>query len=89
MYKVPQSFVAFIRSRWHQFQIQVIHIKKLTAVTGCTMACRRYLPEPVVQSWVSANLGLNFNPLFWFMWFCANIRFKTLQNKTSVNGNAH
>jgi hypothetical protein len=39
---------------------------------------------PVVQSPISANPGLNFNLLFLFMYFCMIIRFKTLENKTSV-----
>ena len=39
---------------------------------------------PVVQSPISANPGLNFNLLFLFMYFCMIIRFKTLENKTSI-----
>jgi hypothetical protein len=39
---------------------------------------------PVVQSLISANPGLNFNLLFLFMYFSMIIRFKTLENKTSV-----
>jgi hypothetical protein len=41
--------------------------------------------EPVVQSPISANPGLNFNLLFLFMYFCMMIcNFKTLENKTSI-----
>jgi hypothetical protein len=39
---------------------------------------------PVVQSLISANPGLNFNLLFLFMYFSMIIRFKTKENKTSV-----
>jgi hypothetical protein len=39
---------------------------------------------PVVQSLISTNHGLNFNLLFLFMYFCMISRFKTLENKTSV-----
>jgi hypothetical protein len=39
---------------------------------------------PLVQSPISANPGLNFNLLFLFMYFCMIIRFKTLENKTSI-----
>ena len=39
---------------------------------------------PVVQSPIGANSGLNFNMLFLFMYFCMIIRFKTLENKTSI-----
>jgi hypothetical protein len=38
---------------------------------------------PVVQSWISANPGLKFNPLLWFMYFCMSAYFKTLENETS------
>ena len=40
-------------------------------------------PGPVVQSPISVNPGLNFNLPFLFMYFCM-IRFKTLENKTSI-----
>ena len=40
--------------------------------------------EPVVQSPISANPGLNFNLLFLFMYFCMMIFFETLENKTSI-----
>ena len=33
---------------------------------------------PVVQWWVSANPGLKFNPLFWFVYFYTSVYFKTL-----------
>jgi hypothetical protein len=39
---------------------------------------------PVVQRPISANPGLNFNLLFLFVYFCMIIRFKTLENKTSI-----
>jgi hypothetical protein len=40
---------------------------------------------PVVQSPISANPAwVNFNLLFLFMYFCMIIRFKTLENKTSI-----
>ena len=32
---------------------------------------------PVVQSMINANPGLNFNLLFWFMYFCSTVCFKT------------
>jgi hypothetical protein len=40
----------------------------------------------VVQSPISANLGIHFDLLFLFMYFCITmiIRFKTLENKTSI-----
>ena len=40
---------------------------------------------PVVQSWISANPGLKFNPLFWFGYICTSVYFKTLENKTSID----
>ncbi len=33
---------------------------------------------PVVHSTISANPGLKFNPLFWFMYFCTSVNFRTL-----------
>jgi hypothetical protein len=32
---------------------------------------------PVVQRWVSADLGLKFNLLFWLVYFCTSVYFKT------------
>jgi hypothetical protein len=32
---------------------------------------------PVVQRWVSANPGLKFNLLFWFVYFYTSVYFKT------------
>ena len=32
---------------------------------------------PVVQRWVSTNPRLKFNPLFWFMYLCTSVYFKT------------
>ena len=40
---------------------------------------------PVVQSTISANPGLNFNLLFWFMHSCKTVRFKTLKHKSSID----
>ena len=37
---------------------------------------------PVVQSWISVNPGLKFNPLFWFVYFCTSAYFKTSEKKT-------
>ena len=39
----------------------------------------------VVQSWVSANPGLKFNPLFQFLYFYPSVSSKTLGTKTSVH----
>ena len=33
---------------------------------------------PVVQSTISANPGLKFNPLFWFRYICKSVNFRTL-----------
>ena len=41
--------------------------------------------EPVVQSMISANPGLNFNLMFGFMHFCSKDRFKTLKNKSYID----
>ena len=40
---------------------------------------------PVVQSWVSTNSGLRFNPMFRFLCFYISVYFKTLQTKTNVD----
>ena len=40
---------------------------------------------PVVQSAFSTNPRLNFNLLFWFMHSCRTVRFKTLNNKSSID----
>ena len=40
---------------------------------------------PVVQTWVSANAGLKFNPLFWFLYFYPFVSSKTLGTKTSID----
>ncbi len=37
---------------------------------------------PVVQSWISVNPGLKFNPLSWFLYFCTSAYFKTSEKKT-------
>ena len=39
----------------------------------------------VVQSWVSTNSGLKFNPMFQFLYFCTSVYFKTLQTKTAID----
>ena len=31
---------------------------------------------PVVQSWISANPGLKFNPLFKFVYFCISVYYE-------------
>ena len=33
---------------------------------------------------ISANSGLDFNPLFWFMYFCSTVCFKTSKYKSDV-----
>jgi hypothetical protein len=38
-----------------------------------------------VQRWISANAGLKFNLLFWFVYFCMSVCFKTLGNRTSID----
>ena len=40
---------------------------------------------PVVQSWVSANPGLKFNPLFSFLYFYPSVSSQTLGTKTSID----
>ena len=49
------------------------YIKKPTEIQG-----------PVVESSISANPGLKFKLLFWFV-FCMSIYFKSLENKTSID----
>ena len=39
----------------------------------------------VVQRWVNANPGLKFNLLFWFVYFCTSVYFKTSENKTPTD----
>jgi hypothetical protein len=41
------------------------------------------LLRPVVQSWISANLGFKFNPVF--VYFCMIVYFKTSEKKTSID----
>ena len=55
--------------------MHMLHIKNCTIVHQ----------GPVVQSSISANPGLNFNLLFWFMHFCSTVCFKTLKNKSSID----
>ena len=40
---------------------------------------------PVVQSWVSTNSGLKFNPMFQFLCFYTSVYFETLQTKTTID----
>ena len=40
---------------------------------------------PIVQSPISTNPRLNLNPLFWFVYFCSTVCFKTLKNKSSID----
>ena len=40
---------------------------------------------PVVQSWVSTNSGLKFNPMFQFLCFYISVYFKALQTKTTID----
>ena len=40
---------------------------------------------PLVQSWVSTNNGLKFNPVFQFLCFYISVYFKTLQTKTTID----
>ncbi len=37
---------------------------------------------PVVQTWISANPGLKFNPLFKFVYFCISVYY---ENRETVN----
>ena len=39
----------------------------------------------VVQSWVSSNPGLKFNPLFSFLYFYPCVSSKTLGTKSSID----
>ena len=41
--------------------------------------------EPVVQSTINTNPWLIFDLLFWFMYFCSTICFKTLKSKSSID----
>ena len=43
------------------------------------------LQKPVVQSWVSTNSGLKFNPMFQFLCFYISVYFNTLQTKTTID----
>ena len=43
------------------------------------------LQGPVVQSWVSTNSWLKFNPMFQFLYFYISVYFKTLQTKTTID----
>ena len=36
-------------------------------------------------SWISANTGLKFNPLFWFAYICTCVYFKPFENKASID----
>ena len=40
---------------------------------------------PVVQSWVSTNSGLKFNPMFQFLCFYISVYFKTSQTKITID----
>ena len=37
------------------------------------------------QSWINANPGLKFNPLFQFVYFCTSIYLETSKKKTPVH----
>jgi hypothetical protein len=41
--------------------------------------------RPVVQSTISANPGLKFNPLFWFAHFFRSVCFKNSENRTFID----
>jgi hypothetical protein len=41
------------------------------------------LQGSVVQSWISANPGLKFNPLFWFVYFCTYVFFQNFTKEDS------
>ncbi len=43
-----------------------------------------YILGPVVQTWISANPGLKFHPVFYFVYFCTLVYFKTSKKKTFV-----
>jgi hypothetical protein len=58
---------------WIDFRSKSVRKKNPTEIQG-----------PVVQSSISANPGLKFKLLFWFV-FCMSIYFKTLENKTSID----
>ena len=40
-----------------------------------------------VRSWISTNSGLKFSLLFWFVYFCVSVYFKTSENRTSLDPN--
>ena len=40
---------------------------------------------PVVQSTISTNPGLNFNLLFWCMYFYSTVCFRTLKHESSID----
>ena len=50
------------------------------------MDLRKFVHQrAVVQSWVSANPGLKFNPLFSFQCFYTSVYLKISKNKTTVD----
>ena len=50
--------------------------KKISDFTDIVMG-------PVVQSRISANPGLKFNPLFWFVYFCTSVNFQNFTKENS------
>ena len=56
-----------------------------TNLVNANANCLVDLQGPIVQSWVSANSGLKFNPMFQFLHFYISVYFKTLQTKTSID----
>ena len=54
-------------------KLQVIQ----TRITFCSLGL-------VIYRWVSANIGLKFNLLFWFLYFYMSVSFKTSETKTTV-----
>jgi hypothetical protein len=54
--------------------------RERTSVSWMKIPCsgQEDFPQgPVVQRWVSANPGLKFNLLFWLVYFCTSVYFKT------------
>ena len=57
----------------HEYNL-IVYNKKLIMFNFMPMIVLQGL---VVQRWVSANPGLKFNLLFYFVYFCMSVYFKT------------
>ena len=61
-------------------------LKRQFLVCSLSMFLRsNHFQGPVVQSWVSTNSGLKFNPMFQFLCFHISVYFETLQTKTTID----